>query len=158
MSDSIVISAPTLKLSFRRNDDKLERLVGRSVTKKEVAMQSYKLKRGDKAIITNRTPQGIEIEEGTAELLKPLNEVDDNAEKWMVRFEGDGTANRVERWVEIRNLRYDSITREWGRYVSSTCDNGQCLPEVTSINRHAGCPVCGGSGVYDVWVQDTPNA
>jgi hypothetical protein len=65
-------------------------------------MPEYRMRRGDKAIIYNNTPDGIRIAEGVAELLKPLGITDDMAEYWLVRFEGDGTADRFPRWV-LRN-------------------------------------------------------
>jgi hypothetical protein len=63
---------------------------------------TYKLKRGDKKMIINYTPDGIAIEEGEAELLKPLGRVNEQSEYWLVRFTGEGTADRHPRWVDTQ--------------------------------------------------------
>ena len=63
-------------------------------------MTGYQFRRGDKATIRNATPCGQHIVEGVATLLRPLGQTDNEAEKWLVRFDGDGTADRYDRWVE----------------------------------------------------------
>jgi len=68
-------------------------------------MNHYQMKRGEKVMVMNLTPEGVVIEEGIAELLKPLGKVVGEQEYWLVRFNGEGTSERYPRWVNPVNRK-----------------------------------------------------